>query len=110
MRNQHKSNAMAFIYRFSFTFVLTFAAFALVFAQKQPSATYSSYHDVSQAFKNPPADFRSTPLWVWNDRMTEQEIDEQLMDFKEHGIGGVFIHPRPGLITPYLSDEWLSLC
>jgi hypothetical protein len=42
--------------------------------------------------------------------VSERDIEEQLGDFKAHGIGGVFIHPRPGLITPYLSDEWLSRC
>jgi hypothetical protein len=66
--------------------------------------------DVQKAFADPPAEYRSAPLWVWNDRMTEQEIDTQLADFKAHGIGGVFIHPRPGLITPYLSEEWFDLC
>jgi hypothetical protein len=63
---------------------------------------------VLAAFESPPAGYRSAPLWVWNDRITEAEIDDQLADFKDHGIGGVFIHPRPGLITPYLSDEWLA--
>ena len=29
--------------------------------------------------------------------------------FKEAGIGGVFVHPRPGLITEYLSEEWFEL-
>ena len=28
---------------------------------------------------------------------------------KEMGMGGVFIHPRPWLITEYLSDEYLEL-
>ncbi len=50
------------------------------------------------------------PLWVWNDRVTEDKIELQLADLKAHGMGGAFIHPRPGLITPYLSEEWLSLC
>jgi len=63
-----------------------------------------------EAFKFPPPDYRSTPLWVWNDLMTPGSIDEGLADLQRHGIGGVFIHPRPGLITPYLSDEWISLC
>lgn len=69
-----------------------------------------SYEKVRQLFLNPPSDFRSAPLWVWNDRITRQQIDEQLADFKTRGIGGVFIHPRPGLITEYLSDEWFALC
>ncbi len=66
--------------------------------------------DVRRLFADPPAEYRSAPLWVWNDRVTKEEIDTQLADFKAHGIGGVFIHPRPGLITPYLSDEWFELC
>ncbi len=68
------------------------------------------YAGVRAAFERPPAEYRSVPLWVWNDRMTRSEITSQLRDFKERGIGGVFIHPRPGLITPYLSPEWLDLC
>ena len=65
--------------------------------------------DVLKDFQSPPMAFRSAPLWVWNDRVTEKQIDEQLADFKAKGIGGVFVHPRPGLITPYLSEEWLAL-
>jgi len=60
-------------------------------------------------FQNPPSEYRSAPLWVWNDDVTTTQIEEQLKEFNEKGIGGVFIHPRPGLITPYLSEEWLSL-
>jgi len=69
-----------------------------------------TYQSVLAMFQDPSAEYRSAPLWVWNDRITREQIDEQLADFKAHGIGGVFIHPRPGLITPYLSDEWFSLC
>ena len=76
--------------------------------QKQESR--DSYEIVLQMFQNPPSEYRSAPLWVWNDEVTTTQIEEQLKDFKEKGIGGVFIHPRPGLITPYLSEEWLSLC
>jgi len=72
--------------------------------------TLQSSTAVLKAFKDPPAEYRSAPLWVWNDLMTAKAIDEGLADLQRHGIGGVFIHPRPGLITPYLSDEWLSLC
>jgi len=72
--------------------------------------TQDTYLSVLAAFRNPPAEYCSAPLWVWNDRVTTVQIEEQLKEFQERGIGGVFIHPRPGLITPYLSDEWLSLC
>ena len=69
-----------------------------------------SYEAIRQAFAEPPAEYRSAPLWVWNDKMTQDQILRQLEDFKARGIGGAFIHPRPGLITPYLTDEWFALC
>ena len=46
---------------------------------------------------------------VWNGKVTEIEIDRMLKDFKDAGCGGAFIHPRPGMITEYMSDEWYSL-
>src|SRR5512142_378452 len=70
------------------------------------SSQVRSFEQLKPLFNDPPSAYRSVPLWVWNDDMTEEEIDTQLADFKEKGIGGVFVHPRPGLITPYLSDRW----
>jgi hypothetical protein len=70
----------------------------------------NSIKELSSLFKNPPNQYRSAPLWVWNDDVTEEQIDQQLKDFKAGGMGGVFIHPRPGLITEYLSEEWFLLC
>lgn len=66
--------------------------------------------ELKTMFSDPPNQFRSAPLWVWNDDVTKKQIDRQLADFKSGGMGGVFIHPRPGLITSYLSDEWFALC
>lgn len=63
---------------------------------------------LKDCFKNPPASSRTAPLWVWNDLMTEEIIDFQLKELKDHGFGGAFVHPRPGLITEYLSEEWFQ--
>ncbi len=82
--------------------------FLAVTCKKQPVT--GTYKAVLQDFKNPPAAYGSAPLWVWNTRVTKTDIDEQLHDFQAKGIGGVFIHPRPGLVTPYLSEEWMDLC
>jgi len=82
----------------------------LMFAACAPRADSDAYNLVLKDFQDPPAEYRSAPLWVWNDRMTRDKLAADLADFKERGIGGVFIHPRPGLITPYLSEEWLDLC
>ena len=61
------------------------------------------------AFANPPAENRSMPLWVWNDQLEWPRLKEQLEQFKAQGMGGVFIHPRPGLMTEYLGTEWFRL-
>lgn len=61
------------------------------------------------AFKDPSKDFRSAPLWVWNTKVTYADIDRMLGELKSQGFGGAFVHPRPGLITDYLSDEWFDL-
>ena len=61
-------------------------------------------------FAEPPSEYGSAPLWVWNARVTHEIIDNAMQDFKAKGFGGVFIHPRPGLITEYISDEWFELC
>ncbi len=61
------------------------------------------------ASADPPAENRSMPLWVWNDQLEWPRLREQLAQFKAQGMGGVFIHPRPGLMTEYLGSEWFRL-
>lgn len=60
-------------------------------------------------FADPPSEYRSAPLWDWNDKITEEGIDFHMKKFKEGGLGGVFVHPRPGLITEYISEDWHKL-
>jgi len=68
-----------------------------------------SVEEIRTLFADPPSEFRSAPLWDWNEQITEEGIDFQMKEFKKAGIGGVFVHPRPGLLTEYLSDDWFSL-
>ena len=56
-----------------------------------------------ESFKDPPAEYRSMPLWVWNAELDWSRLKEQLAQFQRQGMGGVFVHPRPGLMTKYLS-------
>jgi hypothetical protein len=65
--------------------------------------------ELKTLFADPPSEYRSVPLWDWNGKITEEGIDFQMEEFKKAGIGGVFVHPRPGLITEYLSDDWFNL-
>ncbi len=67
------------------------------------------FKNVIKEVKDPPASFRSAPLWVWNTDVTKEDIDRMLNEFKEQGFGGAFVHPRPGLITDYLSEDWFAL-
>ena len=67
------------------------------------------FEDLKKHFKNVPNKYRTVPFWVWNYKVTRSEIDRMLVDFKEKGFGGVFVHPRYGMITEYLSDEWFEL-
>lgn len=60
-------------------------------------------------FASPPAEFRPVPLWIWNGEVTRERIREMLEQFQRQGMGGVFIHPRPGLVTEYLSETWFDL-
>jgi hypothetical protein len=69
----------------------------------------STLKELEQEFINPSNEYRSVPFWVWNDKMERSQIDFMLSEFKDKGFGGVFVHPRPGLITEYLSDEWFDL-
>lgn len=65
--------------------------------------------ELRASFADPPAEFRPAPLWVWNDELDWPRLEEQLRQFAARGTGGVFVHPRPGLMTEYLGDEWFSL-
>ncbi len=60
-------------------------------------------------FARPESAYRPAPLWVWNDDISKENIVLQLEELKKHGFGGAFVHPRPGLVTEYLSEEWFAL-
>ncbi|MCB9259978.1 MAG: hypothetical protein H6612_11570 [Ignavibacteriales bacterium] len=78
--------------------------------EKEYSKTLlNNFKSFEDEFKDPSSEFRSVPLWDWNDKITEEGIAFQMEQFKDAGIGGVFVHPRPGLITEYLSEEWFHL-
>ena len=64
---------------------------------------------LSAEFKTPSAEYTTAPFFVWNYKITKEEIDKFMVDFKNQGSSQVFVHPRPGLITEYLSDEWFEL-
>jgi hypothetical protein len=64
--------------------------------------------DQQRNFNNPPANFRIIPFWFWNGALDEAEIEYQIREMAEKGLGGFFIFARKGLKIPYLSDLWFS--
>ena len=66
-----------------------------------------------ETFRSPPAEYGPAPLLVFNDEHEgvagEARITEALEGHERVGYGGVFLHPRPGLMTEYLSTRWFEL-
>ncbi|MCU0457048.1 MAG: hypothetical protein MUE74_12160, partial [Bacteroidales bacterium] len=69
----------------------------------------NDFESLKAEFGTPSAEYSTAPFFVWNYKISKEKIEKFLADFKEQGILQVFVHPRPGLITEYLSDEWFEL-
>ena len=95
--------------KFLFVSVLSLFLMSCQPIKKDDAPSLNSYSQLKEWLVDPPSEYRSAPLWDWNDRITREGIAFQLQEFKKAGIGGVFVHPRPGLITEYLSDDWHQL-
>ncbi len=50
--------------------------------------------------------FLPVPFWSWNDYLLPGKTKNQLTQMSHQNIGGVVIHSRGGLQTPYMRDEW----
>ena len=59
-------------------------------------------------FRHPGSEFRGAPFWSWNDHLDRARLLRQLETFPAMGIGGVTIHPRTGLDTPFMGEEFLD--
>jgi len=77
------------------------------------SPTYSrnaaSSAHVRAQFASPPRESSTAPFLVWNDWMTEEEVVGTMRDLAGQGVRQIIVHPRPGLMTPYLSDDWFRM-
>ncbi len=63
----------------------------------------------AEVFQSPGAEYRGTPFWSWNTRVTDALVNEQIDVFRRMGFGGFHIHARTGLATPYLGEEFMRL-
>lgn len=74
-----------------------------------PEGALKNFNDLLKEFENPSKEYGTAPLYVWNSVITREGIEDNLQDLKKAGFGGVFVHPRPGLITEYISETWFDL-
>lgn len=77
--------------------------------EKVINVTVPDFATLSSQFNQPPKEYTTSPFFVWNAEITREEIDKFMEGFKKAGSSQVFIHPRPGLITEYLSQNWFDL-
>ena len=93
-------------------FLMVVAGLALFAGCKKDmvnEVTINDFASLTSEFKAPSAEYTTAPFFVWNYKITKEEIDNYMNDFKKSGSSQVFVHPRPGLITEYLSEEWFGL-
>lgn len=64
--------------------------------------------DLKMEFLHPSEEFSPFPFWFWNDDLSENELERQMLEFKNKGIDGFVIHPRLGLPESigYLTEEF----
>lgn len=92
------------------TIVLAGAIFLVLGFQLREEQTHpGSFEVLKKSFKNSVKAYGTTPFWVWNAKVSRELIDSMMLDYKKNDFAGVIVHPRPGLITEYLSEEWFSL-
>ncbi|MEN6404797.1 MAG: glycosyl hydrolase [Armatimonadia bacterium] len=63
---------------------------------------------IYEQFANPPASYRPQPFWFLNHRLDEERLRWQIREMAAKGVGGVVLHARHGLLTPYMSEDWLQ--
>ena len=64
---------------------------------------------IKAMFAHPPRQYSTGPLWVWNDMLTEDEVRSSLRDLAAQHVKQAWVHPPPGLMTPYLSADWFRI-
>ena len=67
---------------------------------------FESFDD--ELFKNPTSEYRGAPFWAWNGTLKPDILKKEIEYMKEMGFGGFHMHPRVGLATEYLGDEFMN--
>ncbi len=86
-----------------------FIPIPVVSQDSQENPDNKTFESLQKGFVSPGKEYGSAPLWVWHTKVTKRIIDSMMYEFKKNAFGGVMVHPRPGLITEYLSKDWFDL-
>ncbi|MBQ4137295.1 MAG: hypothetical protein IJD67_04210, partial [Clostridia bacterium] len=70
---------------------------------KKKNAPYTA-----EDFKNPATEYRGAPFWSWNTKLTPDMLRRDIACLDKMGFGGFNMHPRAGMATEYLSDEFMD--
>jgi len=66
--------------------------------------------DLHAGFAHPPVEYSPIPFWFLNEVLEEDRLRYQLRQMHAQHVQGAVLHPRPGLVTEYLSEEfWQAL-
>lgn len=60
-------------------------------------------------FCKPTQEYRAAPFWSWNNRLVPEILEKEIEAMAQMGLGGYYMHPRVGLATPYLSEEFMEM-
>ena len=54
-------------------------------------------------------DYKPVAFWSFNDQLEKEELTRQLGLLQKAGYSGGFLHSRVGLVTEYMSSEWMDI-
>lgn len=64
---------------------------------------------IKSMFEDPPKEYRPAPFYFLNHKLERDEVLRQILEMDAKGVGGVVLHARHGLLTPYMSEEWFDI-
>lgn len=59
-------------------------------------------------FRDPPRKYSPVPFWFLNEKLEAERLQWQVREMADKHVYGAVMHARPGLVTPYLSEEWFE--
>ena len=69
-----------------------------------------SYDDLRAGFGQPPVEYSPVPFWFLNEALEDGRLAWQLRQMHSQHVDAAIMHPRPGLVTEYLSEAfWHAL-